>query len=400
MLNPLEIRSDFPFFQNNPGLVYFDNAATTQKPSAVIERISRFYSSENANIHRGIYDTAEKATESYENVRQKAADFVKCSRSSEIIFTSGATAGINMLAKMLGETLGPGDKIVFSELEHHANIVPWQIVARNKGVKTGYISVNENLDYETADIEKIITPDTKIVSISHCSNVTGKAYNTEKISEAARKAGAVVIIDAAQSVPHFPVDVKKLGCDFLVFSGHKVCGPTGTGVIWGKTEHLQRLEPQAGGGGMILSVGLDHSEWDVFPRKFEPGTPNIAGIIGLGEALDYVNGIGMENIDEYVKTLSVAAFEMLKRIPGIKIIGSVPNAAGIYSFYHQSIHAHDLSHILNKYKICVRAGHHCAQPLHRKLEIASSLRLSLYFYNTIEEIELFAEKLKMAVSFF
>ncbi len=400
MINPLEIRSDFPFFHNNPGLVYLDNAATTQKPSAVIERISRFYESENTNIHRGIYDKAEKATEYFETVRKKAADFINCSNPQEIIFTSGTTEGINMLAKMLGETLKSGDRIVFSEAEHHANIVPWQILASNRRLDSGHITLKDNLEYDTDSIQKIITQDTKIVSISQCSNVTGKSYNTEKITEAAHKAGAVVIVDAAQSVPHFPVDIQKLGCDFLVFSGHKMCGPTGTGILWGRSEYLENLEPQSGGGDMIRSVKLDHSEWNTFPYKFEPGTPNIAGVIGLGEAFDYIKQTGIKNIEEYLKNISTYAYEMLKYIPGINIIGSVPNTTGIYSFYHDSIHPHDLSHILNKYGICVRAGRHCAHPLHTKLGIASSLRLSLYFYNTVDEIEIFADKLKKAVSLF
>jgi cysteine desulfurase / selenocysteine lyase len=394
------LRNDFPIFENNPELIYLDNAASSQKPRQVIDRISRYYNREHANIHRGIYDLSEHATVAYEEVRKTVARFIGTDNPREVIFTSGTTDGMNFLSDSLGMNLKEGDEVLISEIEHHANIVPWHILAKQRNIVIRYLPLGNDGTPDTSRIDTLISNKTRIVSLSHCSNVLGRINNYDQVIRRAHEAGALVIFDAAQSVPHTPIDVRKLGCDFLVFSGHKMCGPTGTGVVWGRFDLLESLSPSKGGGDMIKSVWMDHSDWNEVPHRFEAGTPNIAGVIGLGEAVKYLESAGMDKIEEYIGTLAAYAWDRFSSFPGVKLLCEGTNASGIFSFYHPDIHSHDLSHILNKYHVCLRAGHHCAQPLHRKLGIVSSLRLSLYFYNTREELDRFFENLVKAVSFF
>lgn len=395
-----KLRNEFPFFKHNPELCYFDSAATTQKPETVIHRISSYYESENANIHRGIYDLAEQATRFYENTRQTAADFINCNDKSEIIFTSGTTESINLLAHSLGDTLIPADEVLYTEMEHHANIVPWLQLKEKKDISLKHIPVTEDGELDLTNLEKLITEKTKIVTLTHCSNVLGTVNDIKTIISAAHKVNALVIIDAAQSVAHMPINVKELNCDFLVFSGHKICGPTGTGILWGRKQLLENMQPFLGGGDMIKSVWIDKVTWNEVPHKFEAGTPNIAGIIGLDAAFKFIKCIGWPFIEKQISALTEKAEIILNSIRDIKILGKPETRAGIFSFHHKDIHSHDMAHILNKFNVAMRAGHHCAQPLHRKMGVPSSTRLSLYFYNTIEELEALEEKLQKAVSFF
>jgi cysteine desulfurase / selenocysteine lyase len=388
-------QEDFSILKEN---IYLDNSATTQKPRQVIEAIEQYYEKENANVHRGVYKLAEKATLAYEDAHQVVAKFINA-KFEEIIFTKGTTESLNILASCLGKDLKEGDQIVITEMEHHSNLVPW-LQLKQKGIILKFIPITDNFELDMENVKELINKRTKIVSVTHMSNVLGTINPIKKLAELAHKAGAVMIIDAAQSVPHFKIDVKELDCDFLAFSGHKMCGPTGIGVLYGKKELLQKMDPYQFGGDMIKEVSFEEATWNELPWKFEAGTPNIAGAVGLRAAIKYLDLIGMDKIAEHEKQLTDYALDKLSELPGLKVIGPKNNRGGVISFVVEGIHPHDLSEILDRDNICVRGGHHCAMPLHSKLGLTGSTRVSFYFYNTKEEINNVIVGIKKAIEVF
>ena len=404
LLNPHDYRKDFPILNeivHGKSLIYFDNGASTQKPIQVINKISDYYLHSNANVHRGIHALSERATAAFEESRKKIAKFINASTEKQIIFTRGTTESINLVASAWGRKfLTAGDEIILSEMEHHSNLVPWQILAQEVGAKLKFIPFRDDGTINFPVFEQLISGQTKLVAITHMSNVFGTINPIKKIIRISHDRGVPVLLDAAQSVPHLPVDVEYLDCDFLAFSGHKMVGPTGIGVLYGKTQRLQNMNPYQGGGEMISSVWLENSTWNEIPHKFEAGTPNIAGAIGLGAAIDYLNAIGMTNIALYEQELTTYALHKMRSIKNLKIFGEAPERGGVISFNIGDIHPHDLSHFLDQQGIAVRAGHHCAQPVMRKLNIAATTRASFYFYNTKHEIDTFIEELENAVKFF
>ncbi len=383
--------NDFPILKN---IIYFDNASTTQKPISVITATTKFYEEENANVHRGIYNLSLKSTMAYEKAHEVVANFIGA-QFEEIIFTKGTTESLNLLAYSLGKKLHAGDEIVLTEMEHHANLVPWQQIANKKGAVLKFIPITPDFRLNMTKARELISSKTKIVSVTHVSNVLGTINPIQELAELAHTVGAVMIVDAAQSVPHLPINVKELNCDFLAFSGHKVCGPTGIGVLYGKKELLETLDPLLYGGGMIKEVTFINSTWNDLPWKFEAGTPNIAGAVGLTAAIEYVQSIGMENIQQYEQELTQYFLQKLSTLPNIKLLGPATSEqrGAVFSFDIQGIHPHDVSELLDKQTICVRGGHHCAMPLHTKLGVPGSVRVSFYFYNTTEEIDLFLKSL-------
>lgn len=395
-----KIRSDFPMLKGD--LVYFDSASTSLTPQPVLDAMNEYYTDFGANVHRGIYKASEKASAAYERTRELTRAFIGARDSDEIIFNSGTTAGMNTLAALLGQDLQEGDEVILTRLEHHANLVPWQLLAREKNIT---LTFWETTDEDTLDIEelkRLITPRTKVLSLTHISNTSGYITPITECVQVAKKAGIFVAVDGAQSVPHMPVNVQELGIDALTFSAHKMLGPTGVGVLWAKKEHLERWEPVWGGGSMISEVGLQSSTWAELPLKFEPGTPNIAGVIGLGAAIEYLNTIGMENVRAHDQDLDAYLHDVLATIPGLTIHG--PNNgvvhSSIVSFSIDGIHPHDIASVLDQHNIAVRAGHHCAQPLLQKWGVPATTRVSTYFYNTKEEIAYFVEALKTAINMF
>jgi len=396
-----KIRSDFPIFADR-SLVYLDSAATTQKPKQVIYAVSDFYSNYYANVHRGIYELSMKATEAYHSARQKVANFINTSDWRSIVFTSGTTESINLVAySWARKNLKNGDEILITEMEHHSNIVPWQLVAEETGLILKYIPINSDGTLDLSKIDELITKKTKIVSVIHQSNVFGTVNPIKNIIDQAKQVGAITVIDAAQSIPHSHVDVQDLDCDFLVFSGHKMLGPTGIGVLYGKTELLDSMTPFMGGGDMINSVTMTESTWNDIPYKFEAGTPKIAQAIGLGAAIDYINEIGLTNIQNYVKHLLNIALDKLRIIDGLTIYGhQVGKSSSVISFNFDDVHPHDLAQFLDQDGIAVRAGHHCAQPIMDRLGVSSTIRVSFYLYNTEEEIDKLCTSLKKTANFF
>ena len=384
------IRKDFPILQrkvHNKPLVYFDNAATSQKPKEVIDAITDYYQSYNANVHRSIHQLGEEATAKYEEARQKIADFINANYE-EIIFTKNSTEGLNLLAYSLTADLKRGDEIVISQLEHHSNFVPWQQLAKQRGLKLKFIEINEDIELDKESIKKNITKKTKIVSVNHISNAIGTINPVEDITKIAHENGAIIVVDGSQSAPHMPLDMKKINSDFYVFTGHKMLGPTGVGVVYGKRELLQKMQPFLYGGEMINEVKFDDTKFNQLPWKFEAGTPNIAEGIGLGVAVDYLTKIGMKNIFERDKELVSYAMEKMKEIDGITIYGPKERAS-IISFNVNGVHAHDVSQILDSEGVAIRAGHHCCMPLMSVLGIAATARASFYLYNTEQEIDTF-----------
>jgi cysteine desulfurase/selenocysteine lyase len=396
-----KIRSDFPIFKDK-ALVYLDSAATTQKPKQVIDAVSDFYSNSNANVHRGIYELSMKATGAYHSARQKVANFVNASDWRSIVFTGGTTESINLIAySWARKNLKNGDEILITEMEHHSNIVPWQLVAKETGILLKYIPINTDGTLDLSNIDALINDRTKLVSIIHQSNVFGTVNPIKNIINRAKIVNALTLIDAAQSVPHSHIDVQDLDCDFLAFSGHKMLGPTGIGVLYGKTKLLESMSPFMGGGDMINSVTMSESTWNDIPYKFEAGTPNIAQAIGLGAAIDYINKIGLTNIHDYVEHLLNIALKKLRAIDGLTIYGhQVGESSSVISFNLDGVHPHDLTQFLDQDGIAVRAGHHCAQPIMDKLGVSSTIRASFYLYNTEEEIDkLYASLIKTAKFF-
>jgi len=386
-----EIQRDFPILQekvNGKRLIYLDNTATTQKPDVVIDAMNEYYKKGNANVHRGVHLLAQRATEAYERAHEIVALFINAS-FEEVIFTKGTTESINLLAYSLAHTLQKGDEIVLSEMEHHSNIVPWQQVAKWKGAKIKYIPLTTDFRLDMEKAKELITEKTRIVSVAHMSNVLGTINPVKELANFAHNVGALMIVDAAQSVPHLHVDVKDLDCDFLCFSGHKMLGPTGIGVLYGKKEHLETMEPFLFGGDMISEVTYEDATWNDLPWKFEAGTPNIAEAVGLAKAIEYLQKIGMENIRAHDIYLTSYALEQLTKINRVTIIGpkDTENRGAIISFTVENIHPHDLAEILNRHGIAVRGGHHCAMPLHQKLGLTGTTRASFYVYNTKEDID-------------
>ncbi|NOX87961.1 MAG: cysteine desulfurase [Calditrichaeota bacterium] len=402
--DPYRYRKDFPVLEqmiHGMPLVYLDNAATTQKPNAVINTIVNYYKRDNANVHRAIHQLGERATLAFEEARKKIAAFINAPSSRQIIFTRGTTESINLVASAWGEKfISEGDEIILTEMEHHSNLVPWQLLAKKVGAKLKFIPFTESgvLDFEV--FERILSNRTRLVAITSMSNVFGTINPIKRITRMAKDRGIPVLLDGAQSVPHLPTDVQILDCDFLAFSGHKMLGPTGIGVLYAKINYLENMRPYQGGGEMIQSVWLERSTWNEIPHKFEAGTPNIAGAIAFGAAIDYLNRIGMSQITLYEQELTTYALNRMSEIDEIVIYGNAPERGGVISFNLGDIHPHDLSHFLDQQGIAVRAGHHCAQPIMRKLDIAATTRASFYFYNTKEEIDYLVDKLKEALKFF
>ncbi len=406
------IRKDFPIFtrtiRDGKRLVYLDSGATSQKPNAVIDSESNFYRFHNAAVHRGAHQLAEEATDAYENARAVVAHFIKAS-IDEVVFTKSATESLNLIAYAIGNApkgnqffLDSKDKIVVSEMEHHANLIPWQQLAARTGAQLGWFEVNAAGRLDLTNIEKVITENTKVVALTHQSNVLGTINPLAEIIKRAHAVGAVVVLDACQSAPHMPIDVKQLDIDFLVFSGHKAVGPTGVGVFWGKSELLAQLPPFLTGGSMIESVTMTSATWASAPRKFEAGVPNMAQAVGLGAALTYLESIGMQKIFDHEKTLTASLLSKLTEIESLRVIGpkEMVDRGGAVSFIVDGIHPHDLGQYLDSRGIAVRTGHHCAWPLTRKLGVAATTRASLYLYNTEEDLDELVSGVRGAISYF
>ena len=393
------LRSDFPIF-NDSNLVYLDNASTTQKPQQVLDTIQSMYSESNANVHRAIYDIGSQATEKFENSRKKISNFIHAQSEKEIIFTSGTTESINLLAHSLGNTLKQGDSILVSEMEHHANLIPWQMACERTGAILKFIPINEKGELDLSEPEKYFDQSTKIISITHVSNVLGTINPINEIAKNAKEIGAIFIVDGAQGIPHQSINVQELGCDFYAFSGHKMLGPTGIGSLWGRIELLEEMDPFMGGGEMIETVTMESSTYNQVPYKFEAGTPNFIQAVGLGAAIDYLDNLGMEKVTKHEQKLTDYALEKMSNIENLKIFGSPKNRAGVISFNLGDIHAQDLAQFLNQDNIAIRVGHHCAQPLLSKLNETSVARLSFYVYNDKSDIDLLCSSLNNIKQYF
>jgi cysteine desulfurase/selenocysteine lyase len=392
------IRDQFPILKrtvHGKPLIYFDNAATTQKPRAVIDAIVHYYENTNANIHRGIHTLSEEATNEHETARQKVADFIGAKTAQEIIFTRGTTEAINLVAATWARSqLRAGDEIIISALEHHSNIVPWQFLCAEKNVKLRVIPIDDNGELIFEEYQKLLNGKTRLVSIGHVSNALGTINPVKQIIDLAHQAGAKVLLDGAQAAPHLAVDVQELDCDFYAFSGHKLYAPTGIGVLYGKKELLEEMPPYQGGGEMISSVTFEKSTWNVLPFKFEAGTPNIAGAIGLGAAIDFVNQIGLDKIAAHEHQLLEEATTQLQNLPDLRIIGTATNKAAVLSFVVKEQHPNDIGMLLDTQGVAVRTGHHCAQPVMDRFEIPATTRASFAIYNTPEEVAQFAAALQ------
>ena len=404
MIDVEKIRKDFPILDqivNDEPLVYLDNAATTQKPKVVLEAVNRYYQEDNANVHRGVHTLAERATASYEGARETVRRFINASSTKEVLFTRGTTTGLNWIGRFAEEILEEGDEVLISIMEHHSNILPWQEACRKTGAKLVYVYLKDGgLDLE--DFRKKLTNRTKFVSIAHASNVLGVINPVQEIAQLAHEKGAIVVVDGAQSVPHMKIDVQTLDADFFVFSGHKMAGPTGVGVLYGKEQYLNQMSPVEFGGEMIDFVYEQSATWKELPWKFEAGTPNMAGAIGLAAAIDYLEAIGMDAIERHEQDLIAYVFPKLQAIEGLKIYGSqdLAKRSGVISFNLGDLHPHDLATALDYEGVAVRVGHHCAQPLIQYLEVPATARASFYLYNTKEDCDKLVEALIKTKEFF
>jgi cysteine desulfurase/selenocysteine lyase len=401
MFDIQKIRADFPILSrqvNGKPLVYFDNGATSQKPQVVIDAIATYYQEINANIHRGVHTLSQLATDAYEASRIKIQHHINASFSHEVLFTSGTTHGVNLVANGFASLLKVGDEVLVSALEHHSNIVPWQMLCEKTGAVLKIIPMNQKGELILADFDELLSEKTKIVTVNHISNALGTINPIKYIIDRAHQFGAAVFIDGAQAVPHLKPDVQALDCDFYAFSGHKICGPTGTGILYGKEAWLNQLPPYQGGGEMIKEVTFEKTTYAELPHKFEAGTPNIAGGIVLGTAIDYMNSIGFENIQKQELELLSYATEQLLAIEGLKIYGTAEEKTSVISFNIDGIHPYDIGTIVDKLGIAVRTGHHCAQPIMNFFEIPGTIRASFAFYNTKEEIDIFVTAVKRAVN--
>ena len=399
-----KVRRDFPILGrevNGKRLVYLDNAATSQKPRRVIEALTEYYERHNANIYRGAHRLAEEATAAYEGAREKVAAFLGAPNTTGLIFTRGTTEAINLVAYAWGrKNLREDDEVVLTEAEHHSNLVPWQLAARTTGAKLRFIPILEDGTLDMEEVERLIGPRTKLVAAIHASNVLATINPVRELAEMAHANDALMLVDGAQSAPHLPVDVRSLDCDFFACSGHKMLGPTGVGVLWGRPGILEEMDPFLGGGEMIREVHLDNSTWNDLPYKFEAGTMNIAGGIGLGAAVDYLHELGIENVREHEKKLGEYAYRRLSEIGDITLYGPERDRTGLVSFSLPDVHPHDLSQLLDEEGIAIRSGHHCTQPLMRRLGIVATVRASFYLYNTEEEVDALVEAIAKAREFF
>lgn len=399
MLDALKIREDFPIYKNNPEICYLDNGATSLKPQVVIDKMNEYYFNYGVNIHRGVYELSYKATDEFDLAREKVAKFINA-KSVEIVFVRNASEALNLCALTYGEAnINAGDEIITSELEHHSSVLPWMILAQRKGAKLKYIPLNEDGRITVENFKKVLSDKTKVVALTYVSNVMGYVTPIESIIKIAHERGIAVVVDAAQAVAHMQVDVLKLDCDFLAFSGHKMLGPTGVGVLYGKKKYLKKLSPLYYGGDMNEEVYLDSVDVKDIPSRFETGTPNIAAVIGLGKAIDYITEIGYDNIHEHTLALYNYTIEKLKDIEGIEIYNKNPEVP-IIAFNITGVHPHDAATIFDEGKVCLRAGHHCAQLLTKWLKINGTLRGSFYIYNTQEDADKFINKVKETVDFF
>ncbi|ATD30910.1 cysteine desulfurase [Macrococcoides bohemicum] len=404
-LNVEAIRKDFPILTeqvNGKDIIYLDSSATSQKPSSVIEKTKYYYEHMNANVHRGVHTLGTRATDGYENARERVRSFINAKYFEEIIFTRGTTTAINTVAHSYGDiAVSEGDEIVITEMEHHANLVPWQQLAKRKKAVLKYIPLESDGTVTLENVRATVTSKTKIVAMAHVSNVLGTINDVKSIAEIAHENGAVMVVDGAQAIPHMNVDVTDLNCDFYAFSGHKMLGPTGIGVLYGKKEYLNQMEPIEFGGDMIDFVGLQDSTWTELPTKFEAGTPLIAEAVGLAEAINYLSNIGMDNVLAYEHELTTYAYEKMSEIEGLEIYGpTADKRAGLITFNLEGVHPHDLATALDSHGIAIRAGHHCAQPLMKWLGQSSTARASFYIYNTKEEVDQLVQSLKETKEFF
>ena len=401
MFNAIKIREDFPLFTGeNSDLAFLDSAASSQKPKSVIDRVLKYDSFQHANVHRGVYDLSENATRNFEEAREKVAKFIGCLDANEVIFTRGTTESVNLVAMTWGrKNLKAGDEILLTIAEHHSNIVPWQILAEQTGAKVVFLPLSSDYRIDVKAAEPYFHSKVKLFSVAQVSNVFGTAHPIQKLIKMAKACGAVTFVDGAQGVVHHDVNVQTLGCDFYAFSGHKMLGPTGIGVLWGKKEILEIMPPFLGGGDMIEKVTVDHSTWAGLPNRFEAGTPNISGAIGLGEAVDYFTRLDRVGARKWERHLGDMAISELRKNPRIKLyVKDGEDWCGIVTFSHNSIHPHDLASIAGQEKVCMRAGHHCAQPLMAALGVGATCRISPFIYNTEADIELFFKAIRKAES--
>jgi cysteine desulfurase/selenocysteine lyase len=398
------IREDFPILQQQAHghpLIYFDSAATSQKPRQVLEAVRRFYEHDNANVHRGLHTLSSRATKAYEGARQRVADYIGAATAEEIIFTRGTSESINLVAQAWGgKFIREEDVILLTVMEHHSNLVPWQLLADRTGAHLRFVPVRDDGTLELDQLDSLLTPEVKLFAFTHVSNSLGTINPVAELCDKARAVGAITVVDAAQSAGHMPVDVRELHCDFLAFSGHKMCAPTGIGVLYGRAELLDSIPPWHGGGEMIVSVTLERSTFKKPPHRFEAGTPNIAGAIGLAAAIEYVEDIGRPAIFEHDSQLATYAADRLAELPGTRIFGPKEERGALVGFVMDAAHPHDLTTFADQYGLAMRGGHHCNQPLMRRFGVSGTTRASFYFYNTIEEIDRMIEILERAVRFF
>lgn len=403
-MNPALIKEQFPILNqeiNGHPLVYLDSAASSQKPRKVLDALKHYYEWDNANVHRGVHTLGSRATDDYESARERVARFIGAERTEEVIFTRGSTTALNLVAFSYGASvLSEGDEIVITPMEHHSNLIPWQQLALKTGAVLKYIPLQPDGSVALADVENNVTPKTKIVAMAYVSNVLGVVNPVKQIAEIAHRHGAVMVVDGAQSTPHMKVDVQDLDCDFYVFSGHKMCAPTGIGVLYGKKRLLEAMEPIEFGGEMIDDVGLYESTWKELPYKFEGGTPIIAGAVGLAAAIDFLEEIGMDEIHRHETKLAAYSIERLSEIDGVTIYGPREREVGLITFNLDDVHPHDVATVLDASGIAIRAGHHCCQPLMRWLEASATARASFYLYNTEEDIDRLADALIQAKEYF
>ncbi|MEC1580961.1 cysteine desulfurase SufS [Bacillus subtilis] len=402
-MNIIDIREQFPILHqqvNGHDLVYLDSAATSQKPRAVIETLDKYYNQYNSNVHRGVHTLGTRATDGYEGAREKVRKFINAKSMAEIIFTKGTTTSLNMVALSYARAnLKPGDEVVITYMEHHANIIPWQQAVKATGATLKYIPLQEDGTISLEDVRETVTSNTKIVAVSHVSNVLGTVNPIKEMAKIAHDNGAVIVVDGAQSTPHMKIDVQDLDCDFFALSSHKMCGPTGVGVLYGKKALLENMEPAEFGGEMIDFVGLYESTWKELPWKFEAGTPIIAGAIGLGAAIDFLEEIGLDEISRHEHKLAAYALERFRQLDGVTVYGP-EERAGLVTFNLDDVHPHDVATVLDAEGIAVRAGHHCAQPLMKWLDVTATARASFYLYNTEEEIDKLVEALQKTKEYF
>ena len=398
------VRDDFPILKqqvNGNPLVYLDNGATSQKPQSVIDAIVEYYTTTNSNVHRGVHTMSQQATDGYEGARSKVRKFINAGKDGEIIFTRNTTEGVNLVAHSYGrQNIGPGDDIIVSNMEHHSNIVPWQMLCEEIGANLKVVPIDDSGELVMDEYQEILSSRTKLVSITHVSNALGTILPAKQIVDMAHSYGAPVLLDGAQATPHMPVDMQELDCDFYVFSGHKLYGPTGIGILYGKEGYLKSMPPFLGGGDMIKSVTFEKTIYNDLPYKFEGGTPDIAGAIGLGAAIDYVSGLGFDQITAHEEELLQYGTEALESIAGVKIIGTAAHKAGILSFVMDAAHPHDIGTILDEQGIAIRTGHHCAQPVMQRFQIPATARASLAFYNTKEDIDALVKGIDRVIEVF